>query len=118
MVYCLDIYQDAVLWNREVSSGVDRLAINPNGQLIYMPTWEGATVNYIQVLDAGTGDVVKRVYFSNRSHDTQYPLSGPIFQETKAEDGSGHYLYLINPDTYAVSRVGPYLGVLGPYAVE
>jgi hypothetical protein len=118
MVYCLDIYQDAVLWNREVPSGVDRLAINPNGQLIYMPTWEGATVNYIQVLDAGTGDVVKRVYFSNRSHDTQYPLSGPIFQETKAEDGSGHYLYLINPDTYAVSRVGPYLGVLGPYAVD
>jgi hypothetical protein len=118
MVYCLDIYQDAVLWNREIPSGVDRLAINPNGQLIYMPTWEGATVNYIQVLDAGTGDVVKRVYFSNRSHDTQYPLSGPIFQETKAEDGSGHYLYLINPHTYAVSRVGPYLGVLGPYAVD
>ena len=56
--------------------------------------------------------------FSSRSHDTQYPLSGPIFQETKAEDGSGHYLYLIDPQSYAVSRVGPYSGVLGPYAVD
>ena len=89
MVYCLDLYQDTILWNREVSSGVDRLAINPDGRSIYMPTSEDGSANYIQVLDAGTGDVVKRVYFSNRSHDTQYPLSGPIFQETKADDGSG-----------------------------
>jgi hypothetical protein len=118
MVYCLDIYKDTVLWNRVIPGGVDRLAINPDGQLIYVPTWEGGSANYIQVLDAVTGDVVKRVYFSNRSHDTQYPLSGPIFQETKAEDGSGHYLYLIDPHTYLVSRVGPYLSVLGPYAVD
>ena len=118
MVYCLDLYKDAVLWNREILSGVDRLAISPDGHLLYVPTWEGGTANYIQVLDANTGEVVKRVYFSNHSHDTQYPLSGPIFQETKAEDGSGNFLYLINPSTYAVSRVGPYLNILGPYAVD
>ncbi len=45
-------------------------------------------------------------------------MSGPIFQETKADDGSGHYLYLIDPGSYAVSRIGPYSGVLGPYAVD
>jgi hypothetical protein len=45
-------------------------------------------------------------------------LSGPLFQETKATDGSGHYLYLIDPSSYAVSRVGPYSGILGPYAVD
>jgi hypothetical protein len=70
------------------------------------------------VLNSDTGDVVRRVYFSNRSHDTLYPLSGPIFQETKAGDGSGRYLYLIDPSTYAVSRIGPYSGILGPYAVD
>ena len=118
MVYCLDLYRDVVLWNRAIPAGVDRLAISPDGQLLYVPTWEGGSANYIQVLRAGTGNIVRRVYFSSRSHDTQYPRSGPIFQETKAEDGSGNYLYLINPRTYAVSRVGPYLGVLGPYAVD
>jgi len=117
MVYCLNVYNDTILWNRPVSPGVDRLAINPDGQLLYVPTWEGGSANYINVLDANTGDVVRSIYFSNRSHDTQYPLSGPIFQETKANDGSGNYLYLINPSSYAVSRVGPYLGILGPYAV-
>src|SRR5215469_9069984 len=117
-IYCLDIYNDAVLWNRVVNPGVDRLAIKPDGQLLYIPTWEGGSANYINVIDAATAEIVRRVEFSNKSHDTQYPLSGPIFQETKAEDGSGAYLYLIDPSSYAVSRIGPYSGVLGPYAVD
>jgi hypothetical protein len=120
MIYCLNVNNEMVLWNRAVTPGVDRLAINPNGQLIYVPTGEEeeGSANYINVLDANTGEVVRRVYFSNRSHDALYPLSGPIFQETKATDGSGHYLYLIDPSSYAVSRIGPYSGILGPYAVD
>jgi hypothetical protein len=117
-IYCLNLYDDRVLWNRAISPGVDRLAIKPDGRLLYVPTWEGGSADYINVLNAETGDVFRRVYFSNRSHDTLYPLAGPIFQETKADDGSGNYLYLINPDTYNVSRIGPYSGVLGPYAVD
>ena len=46
------------------------------------------------MLDAGTR--VRKVHFSRRSHDTQYS-PGPVFQETKAEDGSGNYLYLFDP---------------------
>jgi hypothetical protein len=118
MIYCLDIYKDVILWNRVISPGVDRLAISRDGQFLYVPTWEDGTANYIQVLEASSGDVIRRVYFSNRSHDTQYPLSGPIFQETKADDGSGRYLYLIDPSNYAVARIGPYLGILGPYSVD
>jgi hypothetical protein len=118
MIYCLDVYDDAVLWNRAIDPDVDRLAIHPNGQLLYVPTWEGGSADFINVLDAGTGDVVRKVQFSNRSHDALFPVSGPLFQETKAEDGSGKYLYLIDPQSYAVSRVGPYAGILGPYAVD
>lgn len=118
MIYCLDLYTDAVLWNRAVSPGVDRLAINPDGQLLYVPTWEGGSANFINVVNAATGDIVRRVEFSSKSHDTQYPLSGPIFQETKAAKGSGDYLYLIDPNSYAVSRLGPYAAILGPYAVD
>jgi hypothetical protein len=118
MIYCLYIYENTVLWNRVIDPGVDRLSIDPNGRLLYVPTWEGSAANYINVLDADTGDVVRKVYFSNRSHDAQFPLSGPLFQETKATDGSGNYLYMIDPRSYAVSRIGPYSGILGPYAVD
>jgi hypothetical protein len=85
MIYCLNVYDDAVLWDRAIDPDVDRLAIHPDGQPLYVPTWEGGSADFINVLDAGTGDVVRKVHFSNRSHDTLFPLSGPLFQETKAE---------------------------------
>jgi WD40 repeat protein len=117
-IYCLNIYNDTILWNRVVAPGVDRLALSPDGQLLFVPTWEDNSADFINIVDANTGRIVRRVYFSNHSHDTQYPLSGPVFQETKANDGSGRYLYLINPQSYAVSSVGPFSGILGPYAVN
>src|SRR5215472_18105721 len=101
MVYCLNIYDDRIVWNKPISPGVDRLAIDPDGRLLYVPTWESGSADYINIVDADTGEVVRQVHFSNRSHDTLYPLSGPIFQETKATDGSGDYLYLIDPKSYA-----------------
>src|SRR5215470_12109518 len=89
MIYCLSIRDDAVLWNRVIDPDVDRLSIHPNGKLLYVPTWEGGSTDHINVLDADSGDLVRKVHFSNRSHDTQFPLSGPLFQTTKATDGSG-----------------------------
>jgi hypothetical protein len=118
MIYCLNIGDDTVLWNKPVSPGVDRLAVKPDGTLLYVPTGEDRTEDHINIVDAVTGEVVRKVVFSNRSHDTQYPLAGPVFQTTKAEDGSGTYFYAIDPGSYAVSRTGPYAGVLGPYAVD
>jgi hypothetical protein len=118
MIYCLNVRDDTVLWNRAIHPDIDRLAIHPDGQLLYVPTFEGGSADFINVVDASTGDVVRKVYFSHRSHDTQFPVSGPLFQETKAEDGSGKYLYLIDPRSYEVSRIGPYAGILGPYAVD
>lgn len=118
LIYCLDVYADRILWNKTIDPGVDRLSINPDGRLLYVPTFEGGAADFINVLDSDSGHVVRRVHFSYRSHDTLFPLSGPLFQETKAEDGSGKYLYQIDPTSYAVSRIGPYSGILGPYAVD
>ena len=71
MIYCLNVYDDTIHWNRAVSPGVDRLAINPDGQLLYVPTWEGGSADYINVLDVNTGEVFRQLHFSNLSHDTQ-----------------------------------------------
>src|SRR5262249_23340845 len=72
MIYCVNVSSETVLWNKAINPGVDRLAINPNGQFLYVPTGEEGSANYINVVDANTGNIVRRVYFSNRSHDTLY----------------------------------------------
>ncbi len=118
MIYCLSLHRDQILWNRLIPPDVDRLSISPDGRLLYVPTWEGNTFDFINVLDAASGDVTRQVHFPNASHDAEFPLSGPLFQETKARDGSGRYLYLIDPASYTISRIGPFAGILGPYAVN
>jgi DNA-binding beta-propeller fold protein YncE len=118
-VFCLDIATGAIRWNNAYSPNVDRLAVSPDGQLLYVPTGEEQYDNYINVVDANSGAVIRTVTIpSIRSHDTLFPLSGPIFQETKATDGTGKYLYMIDPQSYAVSKVGPFHDFLGPYAVD
>src|SRR5262249_39307512 len=37
MIYCVNVNNETVLWNKAIHPGVDRLAINPNGQLLYVP---------------------------------------------------------------------------------
>ncbi|HEY1940721.1 MAG TPA: hypothetical protein VGH40_01240 [Roseiarcus sp.] len=32
MIYCLNVHDDAVLWNRAIDPDVERLAIHPGGQ--------------------------------------------------------------------------------------
>ena len=118
MVYCVDLHNDTILWNKVISPGVDRLAISPDGRLLYVPTGEDGTADHINIVDADKGNAIRKVHFSKASHDAQYPLAGPLFQETKADDGSGTYLYLVDPVSDGVSRVGPYAGILGPYAVD
>ena len=105
MLYCLEpLEQESPARRRSVGE--------QSGRAVIVRSDLGRrTADHIQVLDAQSGDLVRRVYFSSRSHDTQYPLAGPVFQTTKADDGSGNYLYMVKPQTYAVSRVGPYLGI-------
>ena len=52
MIYCVNVINETVLWNKAINPGVDRLAINPNGQLLYAPTEEEGSANYINVVDA------------------------------------------------------------------
>jgi len=63
MIYCLNIYSDEILWNRAIDPDVDRLAMNPDGQSLYVPTWEGGSSDYTNVVDAATGEAVRRGVF-------------------------------------------------------
>ena len=37
----LDLKTERVLWNREYEGGCDRMAISPDGRVLYVPSLEG-----------------------------------------------------------------------------
>src|SRR6266513_1751371 len=49
-----DLGTDRMLWNRTYEGGCDRMAISPNGKLLYVPSFEGP---HWTVVDGKSGDV-------------------------------------------------------------
>jgi DNA-binding beta-propeller fold protein YncE len=112
-LYCLDLVTENTLWARELPLGCDRMAITPDGKILYVPSFEKDTWN---VVDAGTGDLIKVIETKSGAHNTVVGL-----------DGSKMYLaglkspWLIVADTKThevVQKVGPFGGSVRPFTVN
>ncbi len=110
---CVDMDTESILWNRTYDGGCDRMAISPDGSIIYLPTLEGPSWH---VLDAHTGDVIRTVRTDSGSHNTIYGLNGehaylaglksPLLSVT---DASAHNV---------VKTIGPFSNVIRPFTIN
>ena len=64
---------DEILWQKSFDLGCDRMSISPDGKVVYLPSLEKA-VWY--VVNATTGDEIKRLVPKSKSHNTVYGLDG------------------------------------------
>jgi DNA-binding beta-propeller fold protein YncE len=112
-LYCLDLRTDRTLWEKKLPGGCDRLAITPDGKLLYVPSFEGKHWN---VVDAGTGDIIKVIVPNSGAHNT---ICSP--------DGKYAYLAglrspnLVVVDTRTqdeVRKVGPFSAPIRPFTVN
>jgi hypothetical protein len=112
-LYCLDLRTEKTLWEKALPGGCDRLAITPDGKLLYVPSLEGPHWN---VVDAADGEVVTRIETKSGSHNTICSL-----------DGSRAYLaglrsrFLNVVDTKRqemVQSVGPFDGPIRPFTIN
>ncbi len=70
---CLDLVSEELLWERAYDKGCDRMALSPDGTVMYLPSLEH---DQWYVLDALTGDEVVRITPHSRAHNTVYGLDG------------------------------------------
>jgi len=70
---CLDLVSEELLWERAYDKGCDRMALSPDGTIIYQPSFEK---DQWYVLDARTGDEIARLTPDSRAHNTVYGLDG------------------------------------------
>ncbi len=70
---CIDMRTEKLLWEREYDDGCDRMALSPDGKVIYQPSFEK---DDWYVLDASTGDELARLVPRSRAHNTVFGGDG------------------------------------------
>jgi hypothetical protein len=72
-IAAFDVVTETKVWESTPEGGCDRMAISPDGRLLYVPSFEGPNWN---VLEAATGKTVARLDPNSRAHNTLYGLDG------------------------------------------
>jgi DNA-binding beta-propeller fold protein YncE len=109
----LDLKTERVVWNREYEGGCDRMAISPDGRLLYVPSLEGP---HWHVVDAGTGDVIKRIDTNSGAHNTIFGLDGASVYLAGLRSP---LLFVADAATHTIAKkIGPFSDVIRPFTVN
>jgi DNA-binding beta-propeller fold protein YncE len=101
------------LWDKTYDGGVDRIALSPDGKILYAPSFEGP---HWTVINATNGEVITKIEPKSSAHNTIY-----------APDGSRVYmaglksnlLSIADPKTHTiVGTVGPFANPIRPFTVN
>ncbi len=108
-----DIATGAKIWDRTYAGGCDRMAISPNGKILYVPSLEGAHWN---VVSGDTGDVITKVEPKSGAHNTIFSLDGTRVYLAGLRS---QYLSIADAKTNTVVKtVGPFTKPIRPFTVN
>jgi DNA-binding beta-propeller fold protein YncE len=109
----VDLTTEKLLWEKKYEGGCDRMAISPDGKLIYLPTLEKEHWN---VLNAETGDIVTQVFTNSGAHNTVYGLDGTKVYLAGLRTPT---LGVVDTRTHAViKQVGPFANAIRPFTIN
>jgi DNA-binding beta-propeller fold protein YncE len=109
----IDAVTGKKLWDKTYAGGCDRMAISPDGRVLYVPDLEGPAWH---VVDGATGDVIATVETDSGSHNTIYSADG---KQVYLAGLKSPYLSVADASTNRVtSRVGPFDNVIRPFTVN
>ena len=110
---CLDLLTEKLSWERSYEGGCDRLAISPDGTVIYVPSLEG---DHWHVIDAQSGDVKRKIVPRSGAHNTIYGLDG---KHVYLAGLKSPLLTIFDARSHEVSgTVGPFSNVIRPFTVN
>lgn len=110
---CIDLLTDKVLWQKSFDLGCDRMSISPDGKIVYLPSLEKEAW---YVVDATTGDEIKRLIPKSKSHNTVY---GPDGKRVYMAGLGSPLLSVARTDDHTIERsVGPFGDNIRPFTVN
>jgi DNA-binding beta-propeller fold protein YncE len=112
-VAAFDLTTEKMVWNRTYDGGCDRLALSPDGKILYVPSFEGP---HWHALDAMTGDVLAKIVTDSGAHNTIY---GPDGKRVYLAGLKSKILSIADPATHKViGGVGPFSNSVRPFTVN
>jgi DNA-binding beta-propeller fold protein YncE len=111
---CFDLASDKMLWEKAYDGGCDRMALTPDGQTIYLPSFEKG---HWHVVDALSGDVLKRIALTNAgAHNT---IVGPDGRFAYLAGLKSTLLRVIDTKSQEVVReIGPFGNYVRPFTIN
>jgi hypothetical protein len=110
---CLDLASEKVLWEKRYEGGCDRMSITPDGQWIYLPSFEAGFWNVVRAED---GQIVTKLVLNSGAHNT---LIGARGDEAYLAGLKSPFLSVASTATHEVLRnVGPFAASIRPFTVN
>ena len=109
----IDMISGKKIWDKTYEGGCDRMAISPDGKLLYVPQLEGPNWH---VVDGGNGNVIATIETKSGSHNTIWSNDG---QHVYLAGLKSPLLSIADPKTHKVTgTVGPFDNVIRPFTVN
>jgi hypothetical protein len=110
---CLDLATDELLWEKRYEGGCDRMALSPDGRVMYLPSLEK---EHWHVIDALSGDVIRKLEPRSGAHNT---IFGPDGKEAYLAGLRSPLLAIARTDEHALARsAGPFSDSIRPFTVN
>ena len=110
---CLDLVDRKPLWEKTFESGCDRMAISPDGAVIYLPSLEK---DHWKVIDAIRGEEIARVTPKSGAHNTVYGRDG---KHVYLAGLRSPLLTVAETNGHTAARtVGPFSASIRPFTVN
>jgi hypothetical protein len=112
-VAAFDIVSGKMIWDKVIEGGCDRLAISPDGKILYVPSLEGP---HWTVVDAATGNVISTIVTKSGAHNTVYSLDGTRVYMAGLRSP---VLSIADTSTHTVAKTaGPFANSIRPFTVN
>jgi DNA-binding beta-propeller fold protein YncE len=112
-VACFDLITEKKVWEKEYEGGCDRMALSPDGRTMYVPSFEGPTWS---VVDALTGEVIKKLEPNSGAHNTIYSLDGRFAYLAGLKSP---LLRMTDTKTHTITKeIGPFGNVIRPFTIN
>ncbi|MGH9768500.1 MAG: YncE family protein, partial [Blastocatellia bacterium] len=112
-VACFDLNTEKKVWEKEYEGGCDRMALSPDGKTMYVPSFEGP---HWHVVDALTGEMIKKLEPNSGAHNTIYSLDG---KHAYLAGLKSPLLRVTDTKTHTIAKeIGPFTKPIRPFTIN